>query len=283
MAPLQRQKCQVEATGPIIYQNFGGEELDHGITLATCPNLKPDLSELPLTKPGTAGERLARSALFRSRVGPPIHYVPLSRNNENHGTVLFTSSTLKPDLSEVPLTKPGTDGERLGRSALFRSRARRPLRDVPVDLAEPNRGTVLCTCPHLQPNMAYSYRTNVAGGRPTERLGVRGGFTPGVVTRAGGPACDVPVAAAPVDRGTVLYTSAALRPDESQELRLKQGTSDERQGRVGSFEHGDAHLRMPTAAEAALWKEAGQKGGRRFAPGHFLAGTTVFAGCVPAY
>ncbi|KAG5177301.1 hypothetical protein JKP88DRAFT_226597 [Tribonema minus] len=232
------------------------------------------------TKPGHPLEREGYSAWAHGVTvfaGGVPHDVPVPHDQANHGTVLYTSATLAPDMRGELRLKTGAVDERQGVSGA-QPHWIRPAHDAVAP--ELNHGTVLATFPHLQPNMAYSYRTNIAGGRPTERLGVRGGFTPGVVICAGGAARDVPIAAER-HHGTVLYTSAALRPDASQEPRLKQGTCYERQGRVGSFEHGDAHLRMPSAADAALWKEAGQKGGRRFAEGHYLAGTTIFAGTVP--
>lgn len=209
------------------------------------------------------------------------HDVPPPPDQPNHGMVLHTSATLKPDLRGELQLKPGVAvAERQGPIGAQPHWKRPAHDDVQPETA--NHGTVLATFPHLKPSIAYEARTNVAGGRPTERLGARGSFTPGVRIFAGGAPRDVPVSAE-LDHGTVLFESALLRPDMSQGPWTKPGTDGERQGRCGSFEAGDAHLRMPSAAEAALWREAGQKGGRRFGPGHFLAGTSVLCGSTPVF
>ncbi|KAG5185741.1 hypothetical protein JKP88DRAFT_311261 [Tribonema minus] len=223
----------------------------------------------------------------------------------NSGTVLFTSETLRPDLSSVPLTKPGWPGERVGRSG---SQPHRHARSHSADAASaaaaaaaaaPDRGTVLGEWPHLQPAAADA-GMNVVGGRPTERRGARGSFTPGSRILAGGPArASLPLLPPPEgddadddddvpDRGRVLSSCERLTPDLSGAARCKPGTrGEERWGRVGSFEGGATRLRMPSAADAARWREddgGAHKGvGRRFGPAHYLAGTTVLSGGAPTY
>ncbi|KAG5193148.1 hypothetical protein JKP88DRAFT_292005 [Tribonema minus] len=211
------------------------------------------------------------------------HDVRPPKETTNHGTVLFTSASLRPNLEDELRIKSCSDGEREGRSG-SQAHWTHPAHDD-VQLDELNHGTILATFPHLRPDLSYEGRTNAAGGRATERLGARGSFTPGRAIRAGGPARDVPVPAPILNRGTVLFTLATLACDAAAAAApaLKPGTTDERVGRAGSFEHGDAHLRMPTAADAALWREDGQRGGRRYAGGHWLAGASVMAGGAPVY
>jgi hypothetical protein len=209
------------------------------------------------------------------------HDVRPSKEVDNHGIVLFESHKVKPDLTELPLIKPGTADERQGKFALFPHRVS-PTQNK-FDEVELNHGTVLGTFPNLRADMSYEGKTNVIGGRPSERLGTRGGFTHGVRIFRGGLPRDI-LPPKEVNPGIVLYTSSILKADMSHELKIKPGTSEERQGRCGSFEHGDLHLRMPTYEDAQLWIEAGQKkGGRRYAPGHFLAGTSILAGTIPSY
>ena len=87
------------------------------------------------------------------------------------------------------------------------------------------------------------------------------------------------------NRGTVLFTTDELHADRGHDGMVKPGTTDERYSRIGSFEHGDAHLRYQSAADALKWHEAGQKSSsiRRCAPGHYNAGVTILGGGMPAY
>ena len=59
-------------------------------------------------------------------------------------------------------------------------------RDAPLEDLCLDRGKVLFVSSTLKPNLSDEARTNVAGGRPTERLGTRGGFTPGPSCWRGG-------------------------------------------------------------------------------------------------
>lgn len=63
-----------------------------------------------------------------------------------------------------------------------------------------------------------------------------GAFVHGVTVFAGGEPHSVQQKKLPPE-GVVLFTSSTLKP-QSQDWAIKQGTSDERVGRMGSFEHG---------------------------------------------
>jgi hypothetical protein len=63
-----------------------------------------------------------------------------------------------------------------------------------------------------------------------------GAFVHGLTVFAGGEPHSVQQKKLPPE-GVVLFTSSTLKP-QSQDWAIKQGTSDERVGRMGSFEHG---------------------------------------------
>lgn len=208
------------------------------------------------------------------------HDVRPPKYSDNCGTLLYSSTVCKPDMRDQLKVKPGTADERQGPIGLQAHRTKSASDDLQPD--QLNHGIVLASFPHLKPNMCYGGYNNACGGRPYERLGKRGGFLPGVQINRGGVACSS-VLSQELNHGTVLFTSNLLKPDHSHDPLIKPGTSDERQGRCGSFEHGDIHLSMPTVEDAKLWKEAGQKDIRRFAPGHYLAGVTIMKGMQPTY
>lgn len=203
----------------------------------------------------------------------------------NRGTVLFVSDLpcMQPNHQHDLKIKPGTLDERQGMHAYERNPCVN--RDVPYQLQELNHGTVLHVYPELKPDLSYEGKTNVIGGRPIERWGARGSFTSGAPIWAGGASRQVPVPTELTNRGSVLFTSDDLRADRSRELRTKSCTTDERQGRFGSFVAGETRLRMPSAAAALDWTESssGKPAARRGAPGHYLAGVTVLSGGQPAY
>eukprot|EP00953_Heterococcus_sp_UTEX-ZZ885_P017378 9724-Heterococcus_DN1.PRE.1 len=72
-----------------------------------------------------------------------------------------------------------------------------------------------------------------------------GSFVHGVTVFAGGKPHSAQQKKLP-PQGVVLFTSSTLKP-QSQDWAIKQGTSDERVGRCGSFEHGV----LPKAAAAS--------------------------------
>ena len=68
------------------------------------------------------------------------------------------------------------------------------------------------------------------------------------------------------------------------------GRDDERQGRMGSFEHGvieaaGGPLHMPPSGNLELWHEPGQKENkfRRCGPSHFVAGVSILPGGMLMY
>lgn len=78
-----------------------------------------------------------------------------------------------------------------------------------------------------------------------------GSFVHGVTVFAGGaPASHAAKRLPP--QGTVLYTSEKLKP-LSQDWATKPGTSDERVGRVGSFEHGVLRKAPGVLSRAAMY------------------------------
>ncbi|CAM9405973.1 unnamed protein product [Scytosiphon promiscuus] len=182
---------------------------------------------------------------IRVMSGGPARDVPLEAEID-HGKVLFTCSTLKPDLSGESRTNVvgGRPTERLGLRGGFTPGTNKTFlggvpRDVPLE-AEIDHGKVLFTCSALKPDRSGEARTNVAGGRPTERLGLRGGFTPGIhKTFLGGVPRDVPPKAE-IDHGKVLFASSAIKPDLSclPTFNVAGGRPDERFGTRGSFTPG---------------------------------------------
>ncbi|CAN0459967.1 unnamed protein product, partial [Discosporangium mesarthrocarpum] len=174
----------------------------------------PDLSFLPKYNDigGRPDERWGARGSFtpglRTWAGGRPRDVPLEKDI-NHGTVLFTSTKLKPDLSGEALTNVagGRPSERLGTRGSFTSGAKVWLggvpRDVPIE-KEIDHGTVLFTSSELKPDLRGEARTNVVGGRPDERFGTRGSFTRGCRVWGGGEPRDVPLARE-LDHGKVLF------------------------------------------------------------------------------
>lgn len=70
-----------------------------------------------------------------------------------------------------------------------------------------------------KPDLSYLPTFNVTGGRPDERFGTQGSFTPGVRIMSGGQASDVPVDTETPNHGTVLFVSGTHKPDLSGEGR----------------------------------------------------------------
>lgn len=217
--------------------------------------------------------------------GTPRDVRPPQTDGINRGTVLFTSDLpqMQPNHQRDLRIKPGTLYERQGVHSYERNPSAN--RDVPYQLQELNHGTVLYVYPQLKPDCSYEGKSNVIGGRATERWSARGSFTAGSRIWAGGSAHLVSVPVEATNRGSVLFTADSLHADRSRDLRVKSCTTDERQGRFGSFEAGESRLRMPSAAAALGWTEpaSGKPVARRGAPGHFLAGVTVLAGGQPTY
>lgn len=85
--------------------------------------------------------------------------------------------------------------------------------------------------------LSMSSGYNDVGGRPDERLGLCGSFTPGVPIIAGGPSRDVPLEPE-IDHGTVLFTYPELKPDMSHEARTNPVRPTERLGSTSSFTPG---------------------------------------------
>mmetsp|Transcript_20558 Transcript_20558/g.30438 ORF Transcript_20558/g.30438 Transcript_20558/m.30438 type:complete len:275 (-) Transcript_20558:145-969(-) len=208
--------------------------------------------------------------------------VPFVSDYLDHGIVLNICPNIAPDLSDLPTLKPGTD-ERFSYSNRFVNRAMKH-KNVAVLEEDSNHGTVLNTCPNLKPNFDYLGKTNVIGERPTERLSLSAGFNPGLGPLMTGRKREYPKPKT-YPEATVLYTSDKIHPNLSQVPCIKDGTEDERYGRIGSFETGvnGLAIHMPTKEDAELWVELGQKGGRRFSQGHFIAGVTTLAGTHPVY
>ncbi|CAN0137614.1 unnamed protein product [Scytosiphon promiscuus] len=279
------------------------------MTLAPA-SIKPDLSCLPTfnVAGGRPDERFGTRGSFtpgvRIMAGGPSRDMPFQTANSptNSGKVLFVSCALKPDLSgELRANVAGgRPTERLGGNLGRFARGGRcwaggKPRDVPVEGGTTDHGKVLFVSSTHKPDTPYSARTNMAGGRPTERFGTRGGFTPGVRRWAGGEPRDVPLPRLR-DPGTVIFRSSSerLRPCMSfvGETNVSGGREDERHGRLGSFTHGvvevtGGRLHMPphSERERELWHEGGQKENRyrRCGPSHFVAGVSILSGGMPFY
>lgn len=116
-----------------------------------------------------------------------------------------------------------------------------PPRDAPLDEETTNHGTVLFVSSIHKPDKSGEARTNVGGGRPTERLGGNSGrrFTPeGSKTFLGGVPRDVPLQAGIANRGKVLFVSSIHKPDLSGEARTNAVRPAERLGSQGRFTPG---------------------------------------------
>lgn len=204
------------------------EEINHGKVLFVSAALKPDMSGEARTNVigGRPTERLGSRGSFtpggRRWLGGSPRDVPLEAEID-HGKVLFVSKTLKPDLSGEARTNQVRPDERLGSRGGFTPGVRimsgGPSRaDGPLEV-EFNHGTVLFVSPTLKPDTSDEARTNVVGGRPTERLGSRGSFTPGSKKRwLGGRPRDVPLETE-INHGKVIFTSSVLKPNMSDEAR----------------------------------------------------------------
>ncbi|CAM9408386.1 unnamed protein product [Phaeothamnion confervicola] len=203
------------------------------------------------------------------------------------GIVLSTSATLARDERFDALTNVagGRPDEHLGAKGGFTpgnpTFAGGPPRDWLSNITD--HGVVLATSEKLHPAKEEP-ETNVAGGRPDERHGAKGGFTPGKPTLAGGPPRDIPVMDV-TDHGIVLRTTTELSVDPNAD----DGTVNERGervGRHGGFHHGVVEfgggpLQMsPTTADAVAGEP---KGWRRGGGANFEAGVTVLMGGAPKY
>ena len=150
------------------------------------------------------------------------------------------TSTLKPDLSYLPTYNDvgGRPNERRGTRGSFTPGVRimsgGVRRDVPLE-TKINPGKVLFESDKLKPDTSGEPRTNAV--RPTERLGTRGGFSPGVKTFSGGSPRDVPITTK-MYPGKVLFVSDKLKPDTSGEPRTNAVRPTERLGTRGGFSPG---------------------------------------------
>ena len=126
-------------------------------------------------------------------------------------TAAAAAQAVKPDLSYLPAfnVAGGRPTERYGTRGSFtrgiRIMSGGPARSMPLDAETVDHGKVLFVSSTLKPDLSGEAQTNVAGGRPDERLGSRGRFTPGARRWAGGEPRDVPVELATTDRGIILF------------------------------------------------------------------------------
>lgn len=159
------------------------------------------------------------------------------------------TTTTKPCMSHVHAFNHvgGRPDERLGSRGSFTpgvrimSGGQRAREQVPPETFndDTHRGKVLFVSSTLKPDLSSEARTNVIGGRPTERLGVRGSFTPGSKKRfLGGTPRDMPLGAGTISPGEVLFVSSIHKPDMSGEARVNAVRPDERLGSRGSFTPG---------------------------------------------
>ena len=258
---------------------------------------EPDLSYLPVFNDvgGRPNERRGTQGSFtpgvRTMAGGKRRDVPLEAKIDP-GNVLFVSDKLKPDLSGEARTNTLRPNERLGRRGGFTPGVKIISGGVPQNVpikTEIHPGQVLYVSRTLQPDMSGEARTNAV--RPSERLGSRGRFTPGVRHWLGGAPRDMAIVGE-IDHGKVIFVSSELKPELSWggETNVIGGRDDERHGRIGSFEHGVVEvsggpLHMPAPEDLVLWSEPGQTENkfRRCGPSHFVAGVSIFSGDMPMY
>ena len=282
---------------PILHSFHTGIMAPLLILKSTTPGVKPDLSYLPTFNDvgGRPNERRGTRGSFTPGVrimsGGERRDVPLEVKIDP-GNVLFVSNTLKPDLSGEARTNALRPTERLGSRGGFTPGVKIFLGGVPRNIpikTQINPGQVLFVSCTLQPDMSGEARTNAL--RPSERLGSRGRFTPGVRHWLGGTPRDVSVSGE-IDHGEVVFVSSNIKPDLSWEgeTNVLGGRDGERLGRMGSFEHGviqvaGGPLHMPPPDTMALWNEPGQTENkfRRCGPSHFVAGVSIFSGGMPMY
>ena len=124
-------------------------------------------------------------------------------------------------------------------------------RDVPLE-TKIDPGNVLFLSEKLKPGLSGEARTNTL--RPTERLGPRGGFTPGVKIISGGVPRNVPIEIQ-VHPGQVLYVSRTLQPDMSGEARTNAVRPSERLGSRGRFTSGVRHWLGATQRDMVMMDE----------------------------
>eukprot|EP00752_Nemacystus_decipiens_P014151 g12583.t1 len=154
------------------------------------------------------------------------------------------TNAIKPDLSYLPTfnVAGGRPDERRGTRGSFTRGVcimfGGPPREMPLDTELVYHGKVLFVSPTLKPDFSGIPRANTVGGRPTERLGVRGGFTPGAKSFLGGAPRDVPLEAEFLDHGKLLFVSSVLKPDMSGEARTNGARPMERLGSRGGFTPG---------------------------------------------
>eukprot|EP00904_Undaria_pinnatifida_P001377 jgi/Undpi1/1123/HiC_scaffold_10.g04585.m1 len=157
-----------------------------------------------------------------------------------------TSARRSPDLSYLPKFNDvgGRPDERRGTHGSFAPGVRilpgGPARNVPLAKIDINQGDnnnkVLFVSSIHKPELSGEARTNAI--RPNERLGSRGGFTPGAKCFLGGASCDIPLKATTADHGTVLFVSAIHKPDMSCAGRTNRVRPTERLGSGGRFTPG---------------------------------------------
>ncbi|CAM9341456.1 unnamed protein product [Ascophyllum nodosum] len=158
-------------------------------------------------------------------------------------SVTYVKTALKSDLSYLPAFNNvgGRRDERRGTRGSFTpgvltmSGGKR--RDVPLE-AKINPGEVLSVSDTLEPDLSGQARTNAL--RKTERLGVRGGFAPGVKIFSGGVPRDLALKARN-NPDLVLFSSCSLEPNITVEARTKFVRPAERFGSGGRFTRGIRH------------------------------------------
>eukprot|EP00752_Nemacystus_decipiens_P007193 g6442.t1 len=191
------------------------EFLDRGKVLFVSSTLKPDMSGEARTNAVRPTERLGSGGRFipgaRRWLGGRPRDVPLEAEITDHGKVLSVSSIHKPDLSYLPtfIVAGGRPDERCGTRGSFTSGVRimpgGPAREMSLDAETVDHGKVLFVSSIIKPDLSREACTNVVGGRPTERLGSRGGFTPGARRWLGGEPRDIPAGRETTDHGIVLF------------------------------------------------------------------------------
>lgn len=237
-----------EQVSPFMDNN---DDTHRGKVLFVSKTLKPDLSGEARTNVvgGRPTERLGVRGSFtpgskKRFLGGTPRDMPIGATI-NPGKVLFVSSTHKPDMSGEARVNAVRPDERLGSRGSFTPGVRvmsggpRGRDGAPAKATCNHDGgaVVLHVSTTLKPDLSGEAGYNAVGGRPTERLGSRGSFTPGGRAWLGGAPRDVPLEAS-VNPGKVLFVSSVHKPDLSGEARTNAVRPDERLGTRGSFTPG---------------------------------------------
>ncbi|CAN0317314.1 unnamed protein product, partial [Ascophyllum nodosum] len=201
---------------------------------------KPDLSYLPTFN--DVGDHPNERRGTWGSFAPGIHIMPGGERRDvplevkiDPGNVIFVSDTLKPDLSGEARTNALHPTERLGSRGGFTPGVKIFLEEMPRNIpikTQIKPSQVLFVSCTLQPDMSGEARTNAL--RPSERLGSRSRFTPGVRHWLGGTPHDVLVAGE-IDHGEAVFVSSNIKPDLSWEgeTNVLGGRDGERLGRMG--------------------------------------------------